>query len=373
MYIPTDIHRKFKLNGVSFSWEELREVAYSLVKEGEDYEVAMGDFLLDWVSDNPAIVVKSSGSTGNPKKFVLEKRHMVNSALATGEYFSLQPGSTALHCLPTNFIAGKMMLVRAMVLGLELDYVAPSSNPLSGTAKHYDFCAMVPMQVAQSLPDVQNVQTVLIGSAPVPADLKKALWPNNSAIFETYGMTETVSHIAVRALSKKALDFQGGEKGKAAGHSESPFTVLPGISLSLDARNCLVIDAPDIATGPVVTNDLVDLVSDKKFHLLGRIDTVINSGGFKIIPEQLEEKLRSQIDSPFFAAAVPDAALGEQLVLVVEGSGQKGTLEEKLNSNKTLHKYEQPRAIYFTREFLRTPTHKIKRQETLDMVIRQSG
>ncbi len=373
MHRPGEIHGKFKLNGLSFSKEDLREVAYSLVKEGEDFEIDIGDFLLDWFSDNPGITVKSSGSTGNPKEFVLKKKHMVNSALATGAYFSLQPGNTALQCLPTDFIAGKMMFVRAMVLGLELDYAAPSSNPLLGSEKEYDFCAMVPLQAAHTLPDIHKVRIMIIGGAPVGDDLKKALWPKPTCVFETYGMTETVTHIAIRALSNRALAFQGGARETTAGHSSHPFTALPGISLSVDSRNCLVIEAPEIAVGPVVTNDLVDLLSERQFHWLGRNDTVINSGGVKIIPEQLEEKIRLQIDSPFFVAGVPDTTLGYQLVLVVEGHGQEETLRAKLNSLGTLHKYEHPRAIYFTETFLRTATNKVKRQETLALVIEQSG
>lgn len=366
----TEIHRNFKLNGLCFSREDLREVAYSLVKEGEDFEITIGDFLLDWVSDEGNIVVKSSGSTGIPKDLVLEKVHMVNSALATGKYFSLKAGDTALHCLSTDFIAGKMMIVRAMVLGLELDYIAPSSNPLQETAKSYGFCAMVPLQVEQALPGIDRIHTLLVGGTPVPDLLKKELWYKNTLAFETYGMTETVTHVAVRALSKKALEFHDNNTEANLG-SKIPFTALPGIKLSVDQRNCLIIDAPGLTRGPVVTNDLADLLSENQFHWLGRNDTIVNSGGVKIIPEQLEDKLRHHIASPFFAAGIPDSKVGERLVLVVEGNDQKETLQTTISSLSTLQKFERPRAIYFVESFLRTPSNKIRRKETLAMVMDQ--
>jgi O-succinylbenzoic acid--CoA ligase len=186
-------------------------------------------------------------------------------------------------------------------------------------------------------------------------------------------MTETVTHIAVRALSKKALALHGNDSPETTHSSEIPFTALPGIKLSVDAGGCLIIDAPGITRGPVVTNDLADLISDKQFHWLGRKDTVINSGGVKIIPEQLEDKLRKHIASPFFVAGIPDKLLGERVVLVVEGSGQKDILQKRLSSLVTLQKFELPKAIYFADTFLKTGTNKIRRKETLAMVVGRSG
>jgi O-succinylbenzoic acid--CoA ligase len=156
-------------------------------------------------------------------------------------------------------------------------------------------------------------------------------------------------------------------------NSEIPFTALPGITLAVDPSNCLIIDAPGIAHGTVVTNDLVELVSERQFYWVGRNDTVINSGGVKIIPELLEEKIRQYIGSPFFAAGIPHTSLGEQLVLIVEGNEQKDTLKTILGELTTLRKYEQPRAIYFVDSFLRTPTNKIRRKDTLATVLDQSS
>ncbi|MEO0527076.1 MAG: O-succinylbenzoic acid--CoA ligase, partial [Bacteroidota bacterium] len=136
-----NVHNRFKLNGLSFSREELKEVGYSLVKEGEDYEKSIGDFLLDWLSDIPTLQVKTSGSTGTPKLITLQKQLMVNSAMATGDFFKTSVGNSALLCLPCDYIAGKMMLVRAMILGWALDYVQPTSQPLATTSKTYDFAA----------------------------------------------------------------------------------------------------------------------------------------------------------------------------------------------------------------------------------------
>src|SRR5690606_7015007 len=159
--VYAQVHQKFKLNGQHYSHETLKEVAYSLVKEGLPFEQAIGDFLLDWLSNKPTLEVKTSGSTGNPKVISLSKEAMVQSALATGRFFKLQPGNSALHCLPTQYIAGKMMLVRPMVRGLELDLVAPASLPIFDYQKSYDFCAMVPLQLGKSLPYLDNIKHLI--------------------------------------------------------------------------------------------------------------------------------------------------------------------------------------------------------------------
>ncbi len=167
------VHPRFTLNGISYTTAELKELGYDLVKEGSAFEKSIGDFLSDWLDEKPTLEVKTSGSTGTPKTILLQKRQMVNSALATGEYFDLKEGNTALLCLPADFIAGKMMLVRAMVLGLELDYVELSSSPLAGLSKTYDFAALVPLQLENSLAEIEMIKTLIVGGASVSRTLKE--------------------------------------------------------------------------------------------------------------------------------------------------------------------------------------------------------
>ncbi|MBT8280372.1 MAG: AMP-binding protein, partial [Muriicola sp.] len=306
-----ETHPSFKFQGTHYTYHDLNDVAYSLIKEGDKEERFIGDFLMDWVSPKDHITLKTSGTTGKAKSINISKQAMVNSALSTGEYFEIEAKQTALLCLSGTHIAAKMMLVRAMVLGLSLDTVDPSSSPLSGIDKTYDLCAMVPLQVEKSIKHLSKIKTLLVGGAPLTAELREKLQNSPSKIFETYGMTETCSHIAVRAVN--------GSETKAKEQQVNPFKTLPGITVSTDSRNCLVISAPDLEVDSLVTNDLVDLVSENEFRWLGRWDNVINSGGVKLIPETIENKLNPVIESRFTVLGKPDKELGEKLVLVVEG------------------------------------------------------
>ncbi len=352
MYTWRDVHPDFKLNGTTYSHEDLREVGYSLVKEGVEFEQTIGDFLLDWLSEKPTMEVFTSGSTGEPKHIHLKKEQMVNSALATGSFFGLEPEQTALHCLPSRFIAGKMMLVRSIVLGLHMDYLEPSSRPLQFSDKKYDFCAMVPLQVSRSIERLYQIDKLIVGGAPVTGKLKELLQDRPTKVYETYGMTETVTHIAVKKIN---------------GHNSSDFFItLPDVTVSKDERDCLVVDAPKVADEPVVTNDLVNISSKNEFEWLGRHDNIINSGGVKLIPEQIEAKLAELFDTRFFVAALPDEKLGERLILVMEGEGDVDQIKKRMEASKELEKYEQPKEIYFLMAFLETDTQKILRKENIE-------
>lgn len=351
-----NIHLKFRLDGDYFNREELKEVAYSFVKEGKPHEQIMGDFLIDWLNDKEYIDVFTSGSTGKPKSIRLSKQAMVHSSLATGDFFGIHPGDSALQCLPSNFIAGKMMLVRAMILGLELDLVAPTSNPLGKVEKKYDFCAMVPLQVENSLEHLHNIKTLIIGGAPASKNLIASLQGLSAKIFATYGMTETITHIAAKPLNHLP-------KG-----SNANYKTLPNISVSIDNRNCLVIDAPRITDEKIITNDVVDIISETEFNWLGRFDNVINSGGVKLHPEQIEEKLHSLIHYRFFVTAVDDEKLGKKLILLVEDAAQNldtTQLLKIIQESKKLTKFEIPKAIYTVEKFVETDTGKIQRTKTL--------
>ncbi|WP_350288709.1 AMP-binding protein [uncultured Croceitalea sp.] len=348
-----EIHPKFKLNGESYSSQELKDVAYSLVKEGDPFEISIGDFLLDWLNSSKSLTVFTSGSTGQPKEIELQKKQMVNSALATGSFFNLNSGDSALLCLPSNFIAGKMMLVRAMVLGLELDYIEPNSNPLSGILRTYDFAAMIPLQVQNGIEELNSLKKLIIGGAKVGKDLIIKLQNVNTIVYETYGMTETITHIAAKKLNHNS------------GKVEDYFKVLPNISIAKDERDCLVITAPKISDNKVITNDLVELVSEKEFKWLGRHDTIINSGGIKLVPEQIELKLTGVIRNRFFVAGVPDATLEKKLVLVVEGEVNKSNVNSKMAALKSLSKFEIPKTIISVEKFMESDNGKVLRAMTL--------
>lgn len=340
------VHSEFQLNGMPLKVSGLKEFALEIQKTGELYEQELGEFILDWLNDKDYVLVNTSGSTGAPKSIKLLKRHMVNSAKATGRRFKLEAGSTALHCLPTRYIAGKMMFVRAVTLGWKLDLVPPKSNPLDQVLKRYDFSAMTPFQLDNSVARLHLLGKLIIGGGPFSQTLKELVKDSSAKIYETYGMTETVTHIAVRRInSKKNKD------------TDTPFKTLNKVTVSKDERGCLVIKAPKVATDPIITNDLVDLISYKKFLWLGRVDNVINSGGIKLYPETIEQKLAHQIDIPFIIGSEPDDALGERLILVIECDSFDAS---RLNF-EVLGKYETPKRIYCTPQFIRTENGKVKR------------
>ena len=336
-----NVHNHFKLNGYHLDRNDLCRVAYSFIKEGDDYEKSVGDFILDWFDQKPYLELNTSGTTGTPKNIRIEKQAMVNSALATGDFFQLSPGDKALHCLPTKFIAGKMMFVRSFILGLDMDFVAPSSHPMQNNDSKYDFVAMVPLQAQNSLAELKNVKKMIVGGAKMGKSLEKSLSKLKIEAYETYGMTETITHIAAKKIG------------------ENYFTTLPEIKVSQDDRNCLVIDAPKISNQNIVTNDLVELINENQFGYLGRIDNVINSGGIKLIPEQIEDKLSHKIQSRFFVTGIQDPVLGEKLIMVIEGDKQD--LDE--STFNELDKYEKPKEVFYVSKFIETSSGKIRRKE----------
>ncbi|MEZ4841554.1 MAG: AMP-binding protein [Flavobacteriaceae bacterium] len=318
-------------------------------------------FLEQWFDTNDYVEVKTSGSTGVPKTIHLQKEHMKNSAKATGAFFELEEGTKALLCLSTDYIAGKMMLVRALTLGWYLDVVEPVSNPLEGIDAVYDFCAMVPMQLANSLDNLTKVKILIVGGGAVSATLQEKIKNISTSVYATYGMTETITHIALKKLNNYNV--------------VENYKVLPHVKISLDNRGCLVIDAPKVSDEKIITNDLVKIISETEFEWLGRYDHVINSGGVKLIPEQIEQKLSEIINDRFFVAGISDDVLGEKLVLVIEQNVTSSAVEKSAILNvvrnlKTLTKYEVPKEIYFLPKFIETETKKIQRRKTLDLLFK---
>ena len=351
---PQTLHHSFKLNGLQYeSSDDLCSMAYNLSKQGEKFEKSIGKFILNWLNGDDSIEVETSGSTGDSKKIKICKEHMVNSARATGNYFNQGKETAALLCLSANYIAGKMMLVRAMVLGWDLHIVAPSKDALTEYDNDYDFVAMVPYQLYHAIPDLKKVKKLIVGGGPVSKELAEMLHDIPTEIYATYGMTETISHIAARKIN-------------GVGRTDI-YEALPNVKLSTDARGCLAIDAPGIAEKVIITNDIIDLISPFQFRWLGRYDNVINSGGYKIHPEVVEGKLASFIKLPFIIASEKDEELGERVILIIENN-QKNPLPNYSNALKSLGSYERPKKIYTVSKFPFTETDKIKRRDVLRLL-----
>lgn len=356
MKVKRSFHTNFKLQGRSFdNYNELIDFSLSISPQ-------INSFLKEWFNAKGFVEVKTSGSTGISKVIRIKKKHMVQSAKATGEYFNLDSTSKALLCMSPTYIAGKMMLIRALSLGWQLDVVDPSSNPLKNCTKHYDFTAMVPLQLHHSLDDLYKVRKIIVGGGAVSKELSAKIQNIETEIFETYGMTETITHIAVKKLNH----FSGN-----ASFSTSHFEIMPNILISLDDRKCLIIKAQGITDDTVITNDLVELITEKSFKWLGRYDSIINSGGIKLIPEQIEDKLSVLISNRFFVAGLYDAVLGEKLILVIENdikNFSKEILLKEIKALKSISKFEIPKEIFVLQHFFQTQTKKINRAATIQLI-----
>ena len=334
-------HSSFSLQGKSFKNTE------SLLSFTKELSQDLYVFLCDWFDPKSYITVHTSGSTGTPKPIQLKKEQMKNSAYATGLFFNLPAKTEALCCLPTQYIAGKMMVIRALTLGWHLDFTEPIRNPLKNALKNYHFCAMVPLQVQASLNHLNCIKKLIIGGGVVSPSLQLQLQKLNTQCFATYGMTETITHIAVKPLNH-------------AQDSEL-YQTLPNIKVYQNEKKCLIIEAPSICDQKIHTHDIVQLHSPNSFKWLGRYDNVINSGGIKLHPEQIELKLAPSIQNRFFVCGMTDEILGEKLILIVEGKKQAISL-------KKLNRYETPKEIYFIDHFIETDTKKIHRKKTLNLI-----
>lgn len=332
-----------------------------------EFEEKVVSFLEDWFSNSEMVSVQTSGSTGKPKIFEVEKQRMLNSAKMTCDFLKLKKGNSALLCLPVEYISGKMMLVRSIERGLKLSVVNPTSAPMEFFNEEIDFCAMSPLQVENSLDKIHLIKNLIIGGAQVSSTLKEKLTQkckNSNAqtkIYETYGMSETLSHIALKKIYPIAEDY---------------FTVLKDVEIALDERGCLVISAPKLNPQPLKTNDLVELKdldfpeSDKKqFKFLGRLDNVINSGGLKIHPEELGKLVNNQISNEVVFLGINDEKIGQKLVLLIEGN-ESDEIKNQLSAIIYPSKNHKPKKVVFKKEFPRLPNGKIDRLKLLNSLIK---
>lgn len=307
-------------------------------------------FMDQWRDPSPLMEVQTSGSTGTPKRMQVRKEQMMNSARLTCEVLGLNKGDRALLCMPLRYIAGKMVVVRSICAGLNLVVREPSGHPLADVEETpIRFAAMIPLQVYNTLQVPQErerlkkIETLIIGGGAIDAELEKEIARLPGRVYSTYGMTETLSHIALRRLN-----------GPEASPYYHPF---PSVKLSLSADNTLVIDAPLVCDKQLVTNDIAQILPDGSFIIIGRRDNTINSGGVKIQIEEVEERLRSFLSIPFAITAVPHEKFGEAIVLLTEN-----TLTQKdYEKLRELPKYQIPKKVLNVQAIPHTGNGKIDR------------
>lgn len=327
-----------------------------------DFESSTFSFIREWMSGQKDFELTTSGSTGTPKQISISREQMTASARLTQHALQLTNAYNALVCLDTRYIAGKMMLVRSFETGMKIFVINPCANPLSkiplDQAVH--FAALVPYQVKAVLESkhphlLDKLIVCIIGGAPLDYETAEKLNSFSPNFYLTYGMTETISHIALQAVNGKDKMMH--------------FQTLPGITIEADQRGCLTIVAPYLKE-KVVTNDLVEIIDSQHFRWLGRWDHVINSGGVKIVPENIEEKIgkiftRSEINIPFFIQGISDEKLGQKVVLVMENRLPVETLQSFVQ--ELIHSfpsYEIPKELYEASPFIYTETRKINRLES---------
>lgn len=323
--------------------------------------MTLEDFLSEWNNDSDRVLVHTSGSTGKPKPMLVEKKRMLNSARITCDFLGLKPGDSALLCMPLDYIAGKMVVVRSIERHLHLISVSPSGHPLKDVNKEITFAAMVPMQVYNTLqvPEERahlcRIRHLIIGGGAIDEALEQKLkaLPGDIAIWSTYGMTETLSHIALRRIN-----------GAEASEWYQPFD---SVRISQTDEGCLVIDAPQVCAEPLVTNDIVEIesyiynkVEKLRFRIKGRKDNVICSGGIKIQIEEVETLLKPYLEKPFMIAKKKDGKFGEIAVLLTEDE-EIQKVEATVRRLLSDHKYWIPREFLHVNQLPLTETGKPKR------------
>jgi O-succinylbenzoic acid--CoA ligase len=350
---------KIIIQGQEYSFEQIRSGNWS---EQDPYFSQALSFCRDWLKGKTEFKLSTSGSTGKPKMIAVSRKQMEISAKATGDFFGIGKGADLLCCLNTQMIAGKMMLVRGMEWDAHIVLVTPQSNPFEGIVQTFDFVAMVPLQVATCIenPDSRSIlkktRNLIIGGAPSSPELLQKITDLHLNAYQTYGMTETVSHVALAKIDGQELTYQ----------------VLPGVKIGADEENKLWLEAPMAKEKRLQTNDIVELLPPHQFKWLGRADFTINSGGIKLQPEILEPKMAESIYSLFgicdyFLFGKTDEKLGKKPVLVIEFPKDEKRALDLLNKLKTvLERYQVPKEILFNPLFTKTASGKINRIATFN-------
>jgi len=344
-----------RLNFAAFDKAWMLNYAYSLLRESKTLTEWKKDilyFIIDYLSASDEIKATTSGSTGTPKTVGLKKKHVKNSALKTVEFFQLQRGDNVLLALPVRYIAGKLMIVRALEARLNLYAVPPAMVPAFDQPE-VAFAAFTPSQVAalketdKGTGLLRSVRKMIVGGEAIAPQLEAWMRSHPTEIWHTYGMTETITHVALRKVN-------GPE-------ASSRFVPLPGVKVLLHDDGTLIIDAPHVGVRFLKTNDMAEVFPDGSFTVLGRKDHVVISGGVKLFPEQIERKLSDVIGRPFFLTGQQDDKWGQRLVLVIEGEPE--VPDETLCSliGRYVSKFEVPKAIIYKKKLEKTASGKLLR------------
>ncbi len=337
-----------------------------------------------WDSGQEKFTLQTSGSTGVPKEILLTRKQIIASAKMTAKAFDLQAGDTAFCCLNVDYIAGMMMLVRAFEVGMNLIVVEPSSNPFIGIEKHLyllstnrgrNFFAFVPLQIQTILDEspklleiLNSAKAIIIGGASLNESILEKIQKIYRPVYATYGMTETITHIAIKRINGSAkTDF---------------FKTLAGVSINLNNENCLMIKSKSLGSQWITTNDVAEIVNKNCFVLHGIIDNVINSGGVKIQLEKIEkvgeQVLRKlQLEGRSFVFSLPDEKLGERMIFVLEKkvSDKTSSMIDSIKIDilkafkEILPKFEVPKEVFFVEKMLETATGKIDKIKTINVFV----
>lgn len=328
-----------------------------------------------WFSEAENFTIHTSGSTGKPKEIILTRSQIKASISQTQKAFNLVEGDTAFCCLNIEYIAGMLMLFRAFEIGMDVLVVEPSSNPFESlgnqqyllqSSKGNNFFAFVPLQIENILEknpeSLLTAKAIIVGGASVNETTLEKIQQISKPIYATYGMTETVTHIAIKQLN-------GVEK-------TDYFEILEGIEIKTDSRNCIQIKGQTTNNEWITTNDVVELINEKQFKLIGRADNIINSGGVKIQLEKVEnvvEKILHEklINQRFFCFGILDEKLGQKLVLIIEGETQSESNNTEIITalSQKLPKFEVPKEIFWIERFIETPTNKIDKNRIINEFI----
>lgn len=376
--IQTDIPRQeIYIEGITFTAADARlasdggpsRLQHLFNEDKSGFKSSLADFLAEWFNETDTVKVHTSGSTGTPKELWVEKRRMMESARLTVNFLDLQPKDTALLCMPLQYIAGKMVVVRSLVAGLNLLPVTPCSRPLQYLETAPDFAAMVPLQVYTSIQNprdkelLRQIRHLIIGGGAIDRTLGEELRDFPHAVWSTYGMTETLSHIALRRLNgPEATDW---------------YTPFNDVQISLSPEGTLTIDAPQVCPLSLVTNDLAEFNDRGQFRILGRRDNTINTGGVKVQTEEIEAQLKPLTELPFAITSVPDPKLGERIVILIQTSGGQQLQPEEFaqltEAISHLPRYWQPRQVIPVPELPLTGIGKPDRAEAKRIARNWSG
>jgi len=359
-----------QIEGKKYSYEEIKQGNYNVLSS---YSQSVLDFCKDWLNNEVEFTLQTSGSTGVPKEIVITRTQMKASAWMTINAFQLTSKDKALVVINTSYIGGKMMLVRSMEAHMDMTVVEATSNPLEyfPATTHFDFTALVPLQLETILTKAREkkkildgMKAIVIGGAAVSNHLEQLIQDIQAPVYSTYAMTETVSHIALRRLN-------GKERSEY-------YTALPDVKLGISNKDTLTITSPVTDNKQIVTNDVVELINNTTFKWLGRADNVINSGGVKIFPEELETQIQFilttlNISNRFFCFSKSHEQLGQAVSLIFEGESltqeTESLIKEKFNS--ILSKYSTPKQFFYSKKFIETATGKVNRSATISSLTNQ--